>query len=85
MLTATGLVVVGRDTPVKNFSGGMKRRLSVCLSLIAKPKLLLLDEPSTGIDPVNRRKMWELLQRKTASTSVLLTTHSMEEAGEGGV
>eukprot|EP00397_Hematodinium_sp_SG-2012_P002024 GEMP01002030.1.p1 GENE.GEMP01002030.1~~GEMP01002030.1.p1 ORF type:complete len:1565 (+),score=337.85 GEMP01002030.1:37-4731(+) len=80
MLSSVGLQQVGRDTPVGDFSGGMKRRLSVCLSLIGKPVLLLLDEPSTGIDPVNRRRLWELLQRKTDTTSVLLTTHSMEEA-----
>jgi len=63
-------------------SGGNKRKLSVGIALIGNPSLVLLDEPSTGVDPVARRKMWDIItqvatERKTCS--VVLTTHSMEE------
>ena len=58
------------------FSGGNKRKLCVAIALIGRPKLLFLDEPTTGIDPVARREMWNLLSliRQTGST-IILTSH----------
>ena len=62
-------------------SGGMKRRLSLARALVNEPRLLLLDEPTTGLDPQARHLMWERLQRLVqAGTSILLTTHFMDEA-----
>jgi ATP-binding cassette subfamily A (ABC1) protein 2 len=61
-------------------SGGMKRKLSLAIALIGDPKFLLLDEPTSGMDPYSRRSTWELLQRCKTGRVVLLTTHFMEEA-----
>lgn len=61
-------------------SGGMRRRLSLALAAIGDPKLLFLDEPSAGLDPVNRRKLWAVVQRMKRGRVVLLTTHDMQEA-----
>lgn len=66
---------------VKNFSGGMKQRLSLAIALIANPKVLILDEPTVGIDPVLRKSIWEELYRLADSgVSILVTTHVMDEA-----
>lgn len=65
---------------VKALSGGTKRKLTVCIALLGNPRLLLLDEPSTGQDAGAKRLMWRALQRVGKGRSVLLTTHSMEEA-----
>eukprot|EP00164_Ancoracysta_twista_P000422 GFYU01000572.1.p1 GENE.GFYU01000572.1~~GFYU01000572.1.p1 ORF type:complete len:286 (+),score=101.33 GFYU01000572.1:113-859(+) len=62
------------------FSGGMKRRLSVAMSLIGDPKVVYLDEPSTGLDPASRRTLWDAILEAKKSRAVILTTHSMEEA-----
>lgn len=62
------------------FSGGMKRRLSVAISGVGDPKVIIMDEPTTGMDPVNRRCAWKLIQEMRKNRVVLLTTHSMEEA-----
>ena len=59
---------------------GMKRRLSVAISLIGSPKVAYLDEPSTGLDPASRRNLWDVVKREKAGKAVILTTHSMEEA-----
>jgi len=69
-----------RHKPVRAFSGGMKRRLSVALSLMGKPKLILLDEPSTGLDPKSKRSLWAAISSRKRNASLILTTHSMEEA-----
>jgi ABC-type multidrug transport system ATPase subunit len=50
-----------RHFQVKSLSGGMKRRLSVAISLVSDPKIIFLDEPSTGLDPENRRQLWDIL------------------------
>lgn len=63
-----------------SFSGGMRRRLSVAMALTANPAICYLDEPTTGMDPVSRRKVWNLLEREKRKRCVILTTHSMEEA-----
>ena len=62
------------------YSGGMKRKLSLGIALIGDPKVLLIDESSSGLDPLARRKMWDLISDFSKDRSVMLTTHSMEEA-----
>ncbi|KAI3970658.1 hypothetical protein MKX01_024305 [Papaver californicum] len=62
-------------------SGGMKHRLSVACSLVGDPKLVILDEPTTGMDPVTRRHVWDVIEDEKKGRSIILTTHSMEEAG----
>jgi len=68
------------DTPIKNLSGGMKRRLLLARALINGPELLVLDEPTVGLDPHSRHSVWDKLnQLKSKGTTLLLTTHYMEE------
>ncbi|PRP88093.1 hypothetical protein PROFUN_04184 [Planoprotostelium fungivorum] len=62
------------------FSGGMKRRLQVAMSIVGNPSLLIMDEPTTGMDPVNRRRVWNLLKSIREDKLIVLTTHAMEEA-----
>ncbi|WP_116081158.1 ATP-binding cassette domain-containing protein [Agromyces sp. PvR057] len=69
--------------PLKNFSGGMRRRLDLAASLIAQPPLIFLDEPTTGLDPRTRIQMWETIRRLVSSGStVLLTTQYLDEADQ---
>jgi ABC-2 type transport system ATP-binding protein len=63
-----------------NFSGGMQRRVALIRALIHEPKLLFMDEPTTGLDPSARREIWDTLQDIKRRTTVILTTHYMEEA-----
>ena len=66
---------------VEKLSGGQKRRLSLAVALVNDPELLFLDEPTTGLDPQARRRLWELIKRmKAQNRTVLLTTHYIEEA-----
>lgn len=70
-----------KKTQFQNLSGGEKQKLGICLALINDPKLVFLDEPTTGLDPRARRKMWELIRKlKAESRTVILTTHYLEEA-----
>eukprot|EP01040_Poterioochromonas_malhamensis_P010000 gene10001-10866_t len=69
-----------RDKLAMNLSGGMKRKLCVAIALIGDPEVVLLDEPSAGLDPVSRRNLWTVILRTMSNRSVILTTHSMEEA-----
>ncbi|MBI5505042.1 MAG: ABC transporter ATP-binding protein [Deltaproteobacteria bacterium] len=70
-----------RDVPVRNLSGGFKRRLAVALSLVARPQLLILDEPTTGLDPAVRLALWtKVRELRDHGTTVLVTTHYMDEA-----
>lgn len=69
------------NQPVQGYSGGMKRRLSLAIALLGEPQLLVLDEPTVGIDPALRRKIWQELQLiRDAGRSILITTHVMDEA-----
>lgn len=70
-----------RKTPTRNLSGGMKRRLMIARALIHHPKILILDEPTAGVDIELRRSMWDFLQEINAQgTTIILTTHYLEEA-----
>ncbi|KAK9687931.1 hypothetical protein K7432_014586 [Basidiobolus ranarum] len=62
------------------YSGGMKRRLSVVISTLGDPKIVFMDEPTTGMDPVNRRHVWSFIEQFKKDRVIILTTHSMEEA-----
>ncbi len=70
------------DKPVKMFSGGMRRRLEIARGLVHEPKLFFLDEPTTGLDPVSRVAVWEMLSRlkRERDLTILVTTHYMDEA-----
>ncbi len=70
-----------RQTPARMLSGGMKRRLMIARALVHEPKLLILDEPTAGVDIELRRSMWEFLREiNAAGTTIILTTHYLEEA-----
>ncbi|MCP4117732.1 MAG: ATP-binding cassette domain-containing protein [Desulfobacteraceae bacterium] len=70
-----------KDSQVKTLSGGMKRRLMVARALLHGPKVLFLDEPTVGLDPGIRRKIWALIKKiRTTGTTIFLTTHYIEEA-----
>ena len=82
LLAATGLSAF-RDRPAAKLSGGMKQKLGLCCALIHDPDLLILDEPTTGVDPLSRRQFWELIDRIRSGRpgmSVLVATAYMEEA-----
>jgi ABC-2 type transport system ATP-binding protein len=69
------------EKPVSGYSGGMKRRLSLAIALLGDPDLLVLDEPTVGIDPSLRQKIWaELARLREAGRAILVTTHVMDEA-----
>ncbi len=69
------------DRPTRTYSGGMRRRLDVAIGMIHRPRLLFLDEPTTGLDPQARAHLWDEIRRLRADgTSVFLTTHYLEEA-----
>ncbi|KAJ4824172.1 hypothetical protein Tsubulata_011903 [Turnera subulata] len=68
------------DKQAGKYSGGMKRRLSVAISLIGDPKVVYMDEPSTGLDPASRSNLWNVVKRAKEGRAIILTTHSMEEA-----
>lgn len=71
------------DEPIFHFSGGMKRRLSIAKGLLNQPELLLLDEPTTGLDPQARHLLWNIIRTiRQKGMTILLTTHYMHEAEE---
>ena len=73
---------VYRNSAAERLSGGNKRKLSVAIAIIGNPKIILLDEPSAGMDPESKRSMWSHLSKiaQDKASAVVLTTHSMEEA-----
>jgi ribosome-dependent ATPase len=82
LLDSTGLAGFS-DRPAKKLSGGMRQKLGLCCCLIHDPDLLILDEPTTGVDPLSRRQFWELIDRMRArrqAMSVMVATAYMEEA-----
>ncbi|MHA7838863.1 MAG: ribosome-associated ATPase/putative transporter RbbA [bacterium] len=82
LLEATGLAPFG-DRAARKLSGGMKQKLGLCCALVHEPRLLVLDEPTTGVDPLSRRQFWELLDRiraRRSAMSVVVATAYMEEA-----
>ncbi len=70
--------------PIKTFSGGMKRKLEIMRSLIHRPRVLFLDEPTVGLDPSSRRNLWQYIRQvqQESDTTVFLTTHYLDEAEE---
>lgn len=64
----------------KTLSGGFKRRLSIAMALINEPKILFLDEPTLGLDVISRRELWSIISSLKGKTTIILTTHYMEEA-----
>ncbi|MHC4218094.1 MAG: ABC transporter ATP-binding protein [Planctomycetota bacterium] len=69
------------DEPTKHFSGGMKRRLNLACGIMHRPEVVLLDEPTVGVDPQSRQRIWEMLgQLRSDGASLLLTTHQLDEA-----
>nr|AIA18940.1 putative SPOUT methyltransferase [uncultured bacterium] len=76
-------LVDAAERPVKTYSGGMRRRLDLAVSLIATPPIIFLDEPTTGLDPRSRIAMWEIIQGlKKKGSTILLTTQYLEEADQ---
>ncbi len=76
-------LVEASKRPVKTYSGGMKRRLDLAMSLIADPPIIFLDEPTTGLDPRSRQTMWSMIRSLVDNgTTILLTTQYMEEADQ---
>jgi len=71
-----------RDAPARNLSGGMRRRLEIARGLVHRPKIFFLDEPTTGLDPVSRVAVWEMITsiKQKRNLTVLITTHYMDEA-----
>lgn len=71
-----------KDALVRTFSGGMRRRLEIARGLIHSPKILFLDEPTTGLDPVSRTNVWQMIRalRAKSELTILITTHYMDEA-----
>lgn len=76
-------LVASADKAISNFSGGMRRRLDLAISLISRPALIFLDEPTTGLDPRTRTQMWDTIRELVAEGStIVLTTQYLEEADE---
>lgn len=73
-LKESGNLMVGK------YSGGMRRRMSVALCTIGDPDVILMDEPTTGMDPVSRRHVWTLIQKMKNEKTIIMSTHAMEEA-----
>lgn len=68
------------DVPTGNLSGGQKRKLSLAIAFVTKPDVVFLDEPTSGMDPYSRRFTWEVIRRRAATASIMLTTHFLDEA-----
>lgn len=75
------LMLPDADSPVKNLSGGQQRRVSLAAALVHDPELLILDEPTVGVDPLLRQNIWDHLVKicKSKNTTVIVTTHYIDE------
>jgi ABC-type multidrug transport system ATPase subunit len=82
ILNRVGIPADHHEKQVRHYSGGMKRRLAIAIALIGEPEVLILDEPTAGVDIAGKREIWDIIKQATSSQdlSVLLTTHSLEEA-----
>eukprot|EP00762_Andalucia_godoyi_P004673 ANDGO_03522.mRNA.1 ABC transporter A family member 7 len=80
VLKRVGLAGDIGNRPSKTLSGGMKRRLSIAISLVGDPRVIVLDEPTTGLDPTTRRHLWDIIASAKKGRCILLTTHAMDEA-----
>jgi len=80
ILRALGFSDFDADKPTDGYSGGMKRKLSLAIALIGSPPTMLLDEPSAAVDAAAKRHLWRVVKRREPGQTVILTTHSMEEA-----
>lgn len=80
-ISTLGLNEAAKDK-AKILSGGWQRRLSIAMALISEPKILFLDEPTLGLDVLARRELWSVIKKLKCKTTVILTTHYMEEAEE---
>ncbi len=67
------------DTESQHLSGGMKRKLSLAISMVGDPKVLFLDEPTAGMDPYSRRQVWDLLNQARVGRTIILTTHCIHK------
>merc|ERR1712139_99528 len=80
LLMAMGFSDFDANKPTEGYSGGMKRKLSLSIALIGTPPTLLLDEPSAAVDAAAKRHLWRVVKQRSRDQTVILTTHSMEEA-----
>lgn len=80
VLRCLGFSVADADKAVGTYSGGMRRKLSIGIAIIGRPRIILLDEPTTAVDAVGKRHLWAILQARGSDQSAILMTHSMEEA-----
>lgn len=80
ILKKVKLLSLGSNAIVSSLSGGMRQRLSLAVSLIGSPSVLLLDEPTSDLDPTSKRAIWDILSEIKEDKSIILTTHSLEEA-----
>ena len=81
LLLALGIPLESLSLPVSAFSGGMKRRVALCRALLAEYDVLTLDEPYKGLDEETRARVMRLVEAHTAGRTVILVTHTLEEAG----
>ena len=71
------------DKPLSTYSGGMRRRLDLAMTLVGKPRVIFLDEPTTGLDPRSRLTMWQIVRElASAGVTILLTTQYLDEADQ---
>jgi len=79
-MESVGLNNLSDNSLASQLSGGMRKRLSIAISLVSDPSIILLDEPTTGLDPTSKRQIWDILSKAKEKHSLILTTHSLEEA-----
>jgi len=77
-------MIVHKNQLVRDLSVGQKRKLQLMIALAGESKIILLDEPSSGMDPTSRREMWELIKAYKKDKIIIITTHYMDEADELG-